>query len=231
MAQQLFTSVVVPTPAVAFPVQVGFTPGRIELINQSAVIRQVATQGWKAVWSEGQVAGSAIVTKFVGALSDITSYQATNGITIFNDLGFEQAQYGATISGFTNAAANTAVITVNSTAQLNIAAGSKIRVAALADNQTGTGSLDGDYDVFAVGATTITVVQSTAAKAVYISGGFVTVLQNSTPSIPNPPFNIYSNVPSWFNTAFHGFTIGTSAFAGWVAADVILVAAYDIMSP
>ena len=72
---------------------------------------------------------------------------------------------------------------------------------------------------------------NTSADGVYISGGFVTVLQTAQATIPNPPFNIFSNVPTWYNEAFYGFTIGLNAMAGAVNGDVILVSAFDLMSP
>lgn len=230
MAQAFYSTVRLPTPLAALDVQVGFIPGLIQLTNLSQVSVPVATHGFKAMWQSGMVDGSAIITAYSGALADMTSFVAApNGISLLNPLGFEQAQYGATISGFSNAA--NGVITVDSTARLNIALGSKIRVAALADNQTGTGGLNGDYDVLSITATTITVVQSTVGKAVYVSGGFVTVLQNSLPTVPNPPFNIYSNVPTWFNSAIQGFTIGTGVFPNATANDLILIAAFDSMQP
>lgn len=214
-------------------VQLGFTPGRVELINLTKVQAPVAARGWKAVWQNGMAQGSSVNTVYGAGLFDATVYNAANGITWLNPLGSERAQYGSIVSNFTNAA--NGVITVDSTAQLNIAPGSRIRVASLADNQTGTGGLNGDYDVLSVTPTTITVVQSTVGKAVYVSGGFVTTLQDSNPIAPNPPFNIYGNVPTVFNSAIQGFTIGIGAFPNatysLATPDLILVSAWDFMQP
>lgn len=248
MAQTFFTSVVVPSGAPAFNVKVGFTPGLIELINLTNVGTVAATEGFKAMWQYGMAQGTAISTVH-GASStfyDTTVLVASNGITLLNQLGSEQGQYGAIVSGFTNA--NPGVITVDSTAAAGITAGCVIRVSLVADNQTGTAqSLNGDYYVASVTATTITLGAppagtwsqttlnnsntSVTGTSVYVSGGVVTLLQNANATIPNPPNDIYSNVPSWYNEAIQGFTIGTSTFAGAAAGDVILVACYDYMTP
>lgn len=230
MAQAFHTSVNLPTPLAALDVKVGFTPALIQLVNFTKLSAPVAARGYRAMWHEAMPDGSAMITVFNAALLDQTSLiAAPTGISLLNSLGFEQAQYGTSISGFTNAAPG--VLTVKSTAQLNIAPGSKIRVAALADDQTGTGSLNGDYDVASVTGTTITLVQSTVGKAVYISGGFVSTLQNSLPTSPNPPFNIYGNVPVLFNSAIQGFTINTGVFPNASAGDLILVSCFDTMQP
>ncbi len=245
MGQTLFTSVVVPTGAPAFNVKLGFTPGLIQLTNLTNVTTVAATEGFKAFWQYGMAQGTAISTVH-GASStfyDTTVLVASNGITLLNQLGSEQGQYGANISGFTNASPG--VITVDSTLAASITAGCIIRVALVADNQAGTQDLVGDYYVASVTATTITLgtapaglwtqtalsAANTTGYSVYISGGVVTLLQNANATTPNPPNTIYSDVPSWYNEAIQGFTIGTSTFAGMAAGDVILVAAYDLMMP
>ncbi len=252
MAQTLFTSVTLNSAAAAnIYVKVGFTPARIELINLSQLQASphIATNGYKALWQQGMPQGSAITTLFGASATFLATdgYISTGGITLLNQLGSEQGQYGAVVSGFTNA--NPGVITVDSTYAASITAGCIIRVALLADNQAGTSSLNGDYYVASVTATTITLGTapaglwtqttlnpiSTVGFSAYVSGGVVTLLQNANATVPNPPNNIYSNVPSWYNEAIQGFTIGTSTFANATysatVGDVILVAAWDAMNP
>jgi hypothetical protein len=254
MAQTLFTTVQLNSASPAnIYVKVGFVPAKIELINLTQVQTPTNTHGWKAIWQQGMIAGSAILTTYETAtnINDVTTYKATNGITLLNPLGSEQGQYGAVVSGFTNA--NPGVLTVDSTFAAGITAGCIIRVSLVADNEAGTTSLNGDYYVASVTATTITLgtapaglwpVNSwtlplsslnTSAASVYISGGVVTVLQNANATLPNPPHSIYSNVPSWYNEAIQGFTIGTSAFAfatySATVGDMILVSAFDAMNP
>lgn len=243
--QSLFTTVIVPANTPAIQVQTGFTPGLIKLTNLTRLQASphVATVGYDAMWQFGMPQPSAIISTFLAAtFAAVPQYITTGGISLLNPLGSEQGQYGATISGFTNA--NPGVLTVNSTIPTQIMAGDIIRVAAVADSQVGP-TLNGDYYVASVTGTTITLGTApaglwtqttlsslnTTSSGVYISGGFVTVLQTAIPTIPNPPYNAYSDVPSWWNSAIQGFTIGTSTFPGWVAADVILVAAWDMMQP
>lgn len=255
--QSLFTTVPLNlAEAAPIYVQTGFTPGRIELINltQLQASPHVATNGYEALWQYGMPQGSAI-TQLFGASSTFLAtpgYIASGGITLLNPLGMEKGQYGATISGFTNASPG--VIAVDSTFPTQIMAGNIIRVAGVADNQSGTSNpstLNGDYYVASVTATTITLGTapvglwtqtvlsspntSTPGISVYVSGGWVTVLQTSTPTVPNPPYDVYSDVPSWWNSAIQGFTIGASTFANatysTTTPDIILVAAWDMMQP
>lgn len=250
MSQTLFTTVNLNTAAPALIyVKVGFVPARIELMNLTQIQTPTATHGWKALWQQGMVAGSAILTTYQTAdavIGDVTTYTGTGGITLLNPLGSESGQYGAVVSGFTNA--NTGVITVDSTYNAGITAGCIIRVSLVADNQAGTQDLVGDYYVSSVTATTVTLGTApagtwpyplsnpnTTGYSAYVSGGVVTVLQNAMATVPNPPHNIYSNVPSWYNEAIQGFTIGTSAFANATysasAGDLILVSCWDAMNP
>ncbi len=231
-------------------VDLGFTPGRIELINLTKMQANphVATVGWKAFWQTGMASGTAISTAFGASTTfyDVTSNVASAGITLLNPLGSEAGQYGAVVSGFTNA--NPGVLTVDSTANANIAAGCIIRVSLVADNQAGP-TLNGDYYVTSVTPTTITVGTApaglwsqttlnslnTTSSGVYVSGGAVTLLQTASATTPNPPNTIYSNVPKWYNEAQQGFIIGTSVFPGATystsSPDIILVSAWDQMQP
>jgi len=254
MAQTLFTTVQLNSASAAnIYVKVGFVPAKIELLNLTQLQTPTATNGYKAIWQQGMAAGSAIVTGFYSvattpavALADKTSYISSGGITLLNPLGSEQGQYGAVVSGFTNASSG--VITVDSTLAAGITAGCVIRVSLVADNQSSAVSLNGDYYVASVTATTITLgtapagtwpfpllPASTSSSSVYISGGVVTLLQNANATTPNPPHNIYSDVPTWYNEAIQGFTIGTSTFANATysatVGDIILVSAWDAMTP
>ncbi|MES2409026.1 MAG: hypothetical protein V4509_01855 [Patescibacteria group bacterium] len=245
MAQAFYTTVTVPSGAPAIPVQVGFTPAYIQLINLTNVGTVAATEGFKAIWQTGMAQGTAISTVH-GASStfyDTTVLVASGGISLLNQLGSEQGQYGAVVSGFTNASPG--VLTVDGTLSASITAGCIIRVSLVADNQASSVSLNGDYYVASVTATTITLgtapagtwsqttlsAANTTSASVYVSGGVVTLLQNANATTPNPPNNIYSDVPSWYNEAIQGFTIGTSSMAGTAAGDVILVACFDAMQP
>jgi hypothetical protein len=120
---------------------------------------------------------------------------------------FGTARYGANIIGFTNA--DPCVITVDSTQFFNI--GDSIRVANVVCDLTGN-QLNGDYLITLLTNNTITIDQDTSLFGIYISGGFVTVLEESN---PNPtPFlqaNILQEFIPWkvFNQAIGGGTIPT----------------------
>lgn len=250
MAQQAFFTVSLPAVASNLYVKVGFIPGLIELTNLTRTIAGgVSGVGTQAMWQNGMVAGSSINTVYNAGLASATAYNATNGITLLGLPGTEQGQYGAIVSAFSNA--NPGIITVDSTFNQAITAGCIIRVSNVADNQAGTNGigLNGDYYVASVTPTTITLGTapvglwtrtvlsgpSTTTASVYISGGFVTLLQNANATIPNPPYNINSNVPTFYNSAIQGFIIGVNTFPGAVYSavtpDIILVAAFDLMTP
>lgn len=122
------------------------------------------------------------------------AYTTSNGVTPLA----QSASYGAAISGFTNA--NPGVITVNDTATFGFAAGDTIKVAGVADDLTGTLSLNNNFTVASVTATTITLVENTTVTAysVWVSGGFVTRVSdtNGTPIQTE-------------NLAIQGVTLGT----------------------
>lgn len=233
MAQVLFTTAVVVSASSPINVKVGFQPGKVEIINLNSVATPVDGEIWKNVWQYGMSSGAVINTVYqavddgVGtSLVDQTVYSSSNGISLLGFAPGAEAQYGAVVSGFTNA--NPGVITVDSTS--GISAGCVIRVEAVADDQTGTASsLNGVYTVASVTATTITTTTNTSVTgySVYVSGGFVTLVSNANAVIPNPPNNIYSNVPSWYNQAIQGIRIGTSALTNADASDVLLVGVWD----
>jgi len=118
---------------------------------------------------------------------------------------FGNARYGANILSFTQA--NPGVLTVDSTQFFSI--GDDIRVANVVCDTSGN-QLNGEYLISDITNNTITLNQDTTSVGNYISGGFVTVLQESN---PNPtPFlqgNLYQEFIPWsvFNQAKGGGTI------------------------
>lgn len=235
----------VPTPAFPIIVKVGFQPALIRIIDFTQLKSPTNSHGIMAEWWQGMDSPGAMLTAYTASQPAIArTYITTGGITLLNSLGSEVGQYGATVSGFTNAASG--VLTVDSTYNANITAGCVIRVANLADDQSAA-TLNGVYYVASVTGTGITlgaapsgfvfnnangsVIKSpnTSALAVYVSGGSVTVLQTATATLPNPPYNINSNVPAWYNESVQGFSIGSSCFASGSASDNFLIQAWDNM--
>lgn len=170
-----------PSTAVAKNLDVGFTTAKIEIFNLSTA----AALAWTA-----NMANASIFN--VG----VPAYTTTNGVTPLA----QDAAYGATISGFTNA--NPGVLTVNDTATFGFAAGDTVKVASLADDGTAT-SLNGQFTVASVTSTTITLVENTSAYSVYVSGGVVTRVSDSS-----------GNAVAISNKAIRGLTLGTSAVGG-----------------
>lgn len=227
MAQNFFTTASVVSTSSPIQVKIGFNPGRVEVINLNATASPTSAHVFKALWQYGMTSGTAILTKYTSAPADETIYQSSNGITLLNVGGQGSGQYGAIASGFTNA--NTGVITVDSTTAAAITAGCVIQVEGLADDQSGA-TLNGVYTVLSVTATTITTDTNTTSYGVYQSGGFVTLVTNANPTSPNPPYNIYSNVATWYNQAIQGIQIGTACLTNASASDTLLIAAWDINS-
>ena len=124
---------------------------------------------------------------------DTGAYTASNGFTPLS----QSAIYGASITGFTNA--NPGVITASNIAQVGIVAGDTIMVSAVADDGTGT-SLNGEFTVASVTATTITLVENTSAPtySVYVSGGKATRISDTNgDAVPTE------------NYAIQGITLGS----------------------
>ena len=141
-----------PAAAVARNLDVGFTAVKIDIYN----LTTPAALTWTADMADASIFN-------VG----VPAYGTTNGVTPLA----QNAAYGATISGFTNA--NPGVITVNDTATFGFAAGDTIKVVGIADDGTGTASLNNTFTVASVTATTITLVEDTSVTgySVYVSGG------------------------------------------------------------
>jgi len=172
-----------PASAVARNLDVGFAVAEVTTIN--------VTAGGSFQWMD---------TMPVGYYLDVDAGTITtsNGFTPLA----QSAVFGATVTGFTNA--NPGVITASNIAQVGIVAGDTIKVAAIADDGTGT-SLNGTFTVASVTATAITLVENTSAPtySVYVSGGRATrVSDTNGDAIPTENF------------AIQGVTLGTGVVGG-----------------
>ena len=173
-----------PSTAVARNLDVGFQVAKIDIFN----LTTAAALAWTA-----DMAAASIFN--VG----VPAYTTTNGVTVLA----QGSAYGATISGFTNA--NPGVITVNDTATFGFAAGDTVKVAELADDGSGTASLNNTFTIASVTATSITLVENTSVTgySVWVSGGVVTrVTDSDGKAVPIE------------NKAIRGLTLGTSAVGG-----------------
>jgi len=136
---------------------------------------------------------------------DAGTITGTNGFTPLS----QSASYGATISGFT--AANPGVMTVNDTAVYGFAAGDTIKVEGLADDLSGV-SLNADYTIASITATTITTATNTTSLSAYVSGGRVTRVSD-TNGVAIPVENL----------AVRGLTVGTGPVGANDAVMVMVV--------
>lgn len=140
---------------------------------------------------------------------DAGTYTSTNGFTPVS----QGATYGASISAFSNA--NPGVITVNDTAAFGFAVGDTIEVSEVADDLTGTNSLNGTYTIASLTATTITTTTntSTTGYSVWVSGGVVTRVSDSN-----------GKAIATENFAIQGLTFGTSVVGA--NSDVVTYVAF-----
>lgn len=182
-----------PNPAVARNLDVGFTVSEITTID--------ITNGGSWQWVTGMAEGSSLDV-------DAGTISGSNGFTTLS----QDAIYGATISGFTNA--NPGVITVNDTSTFGFAAGDTIRVAEVADDLSGTNSLNGTFTVASVTATTITLVEDTSVTgySVYVSGGVATRVSDTN-----------GDPIATENFAIRGMTVGTTPVGANSASMVAIV--------
>lgn len=180
-----------PAAAVARNESVGFTVGEITVTD--------ITNGAQYYWNSSMT-DAYYVTVSSGAVT------TSNGFTPLA----QSTAVGATISGFTNA--NPGVITVNDTATFGFATGDTIKVCEVADDGTGTNSLNNTFTVASVTATTITLVENTSVTgySVYVSGGMVTRVTD-TDGVAVPTVNY----------AIQGITLGTGCVGG---NDAVMVA-------
>ena len=167
--------------AVALNFNVGFDVAKIEIWDLTTPNR--------FEWTSNMADASIFV---LGTLA----YTTTNGVTPLA----QNASFGPSITGFTNA--NPGVITCSNPSDFGIVAGDTIKVAGVADDGTGTASLNNDFTVASVTTTTITLVENTSVTgySVYVSGGHVIRVSDSS----GTPIAIQ-------NKAIRGVTLGTSA--------------------
>lgn len=178
-----------PAAAVARNLDVGFTVAEITTVD--------VTNGGSWFWCDTMADAYALDV-------DAGTIATTNGFTPYAD----SSNYGATVSGFTNAAPG--VITCSDTSLAGFAAGDTVKVTGIADDQSATTSLNDEYTIASITATTITMVESTAADSVYVSGGKV-VRVSDTDGVAIATQNI----------AQRGITCGTT---GVGANDAVMVA-------
>ncbi len=178
--------------AVARDLDVGFTVSSATTVD--------TTNGGSWFWTSN-MADAAVLDV------DSGTFTTTNGFTPLA----ESANYGASISGFTNA--NPGVLTVDDSGPAGFAAGDTIKVSAVADDNADLAlSLNDEYTIASLTATTITLDQNTTSDNVYVSGGFVTrVTDTNGDAIPRENF------------ARRGITVGTTPVGANNAVMVAIV--------
>jgi hypothetical protein len=181
-----------PNPAIARNLDVGFDVSEVTIVDK--------TNGGSWYWNDGMADASVLDV-------DAGTITGTNGVTPLS----QSAMFGAAITGFTNA--NPGVITASNLSAFGFEAGDTIQTAAIADDGSGT-SLNGQFTVASVSATAITLVENTSAPtySVYVSGGFVTRVEDSD-----------GNPVATNNVAIQGVTLGTSAVGANSAAMTAIV--------
>jgi len=166
-----------PAAAVARDLDVGFTVASITTVDR--------TNGGSWFWEDG-MADAEVLDVDSGTLT------TTNGFTPLS----ESANYGASLSAFT--AANPGVMTVDDSGPAGFAAGDTVKVEAVADDLTGV-TLNADYTIASLTATTITTGTNTTALSAYVSGGKVSRISDTNgDAIPIENF------------ARRGITVGTT---------------------
>jgi len=190
MAQMKTFSWTNPNPAVARDLDVGFEVAEITTID--------TTNGGSWSWID-PMADASVLDVDAGTIA------TTNGFTPLS----ESANYGAALSGFTNA--NPGVLTVDDTGPAGFAVGDTIKVEAVAESGAGT-SLNAEYTIASLTATTITTATNTTAGAVYVSGGKVTRVSDTN-----------GNAIPTENFARRGMTVGTTPVGANSAAMVAIV--------
>lgn len=195
MSQLKTTSWTNPNPAVARNTSVGFDVARVMTID--------VTNGGSWVWVYGMPNGY-FITLSSGAVT------TSNGWTPLD----QDALFGAPITAVTNAA--DAVFTCTFLDQFSFAVGDTVKATEIADDLTGT-TLNGNYTVNAVTATTVTCDESTSAGSVYVSGGFLSQVSNSS-GVPYPTVNV----------SIEGGTLGTGMVG---AASAAMVAVFEGQNP
>lgn len=147
-------------------IEVGFQAARVEVFNETGQGSSASPGVVKrASWSDTMADGEAVLVKNTdGAATDTSSFASSAGISNLSG----DALYGSAISAFTNA--NPGVITVADAAGAGFAVGDVIKVARLADDQSGT-SLNGSYTIASISGNALTTATNTSSYSVYVSGG------------------------------------------------------------
>lgn len=180
-----------PNPAVARNLDCGFDPAEVYIVD--------LTNGGSWYWMSG-FADASVLDVDAGTIA------SSNGVTPLSQSGF----FGAPISGFTNASPG--VITAANVAQAGIVAGDTIKVAGLADDGAAANSLNGQFTVASVTATTITLNEATnSGYSAYVSGGYASRVSDSA-----------GNAIPVENVAIRGLTLGTSA-VGAASASMVAI--------
>lgn len=151
-------------------------------------------------WSKSMPAASYFGVKNTnGAATDQSIYAAANGFSAFS----EGAIFGAPVSGFTNA--NPGVITVSKNpADFGIAAGDTLVVGGIREAfDAAKPSLNGEYTVASVTATTITLAENTTGSRVYSSGGVVYDKSQPTENVGSRGISLGSAVVGANNDVWH----------------------------
>lgn len=173
-----------PASAVARDLDCGFTVAEATSIN--------ITDGGSFFWCDSMTSGYYLDV-------DAGTITTSNGFTPLN----QGDVFAASISAFTNA--NPGVITASNVSALGFAAGDTIGVSNLADDQSGTASLNGQFTVASVTATTITLVENTSVTgySVYVSGGLATRISDTN-----------GDPVASDNAGIRGITLGTGVVGG-----------------
>lgn len=191
MAQTKVITWTNPASAVAKNVDCGFDPAEAYIVD--------LTNGDAWYWNSG-FTNAYYQTVSTGAIT------TSNGVTPLA----QGALFGAPITAIS--AANPAVITASNLDQVNIAAGDTIKVAGVADDGTGT-SLNGEYTVASVTATTVTTATDTSSGySAYVSDGYASrVSDTNGDAVPTE------------NVAIYGLNLGTGVVGGNAASMVMIV--------
>lgn len=172
-----------PASAVARNLDCGFQVAEATSVN--------ITDGGSFYWNDAMTDGYYLDV-------DAGTITTSNGFTPLN----QGDVFGAAISGFTNA--NPGVITAANVSALGFAAGDTINVVNLADDQSAANSLNGQFTVASVTATTITLNEDTSSGySAYVSGGFAVRVSDAN---GDPVAND--------NVGIRGITLGTGVVGG-----------------
>lgn len=192
MAQVKTFSWTNPAAAVAKDFDVGFTVAEATSVD--------TTNGGSWYWNK-EMADAAVLDVDSGA------FATSNGFTPLS----ESANYGASVSAFTNA--NPGVITVDDAVVAGFAAGDTIKVEGIAESGSGS-SLNqaSTFTIASVTATQITLDQNTSAYNTYVSGGKVSRVSDSN-----------GDAIALQNFARRGITLGTTPVGANNAAMVLVV--------